>query len=122
MSERSKTEYQVLAGQATKYYEAYTFHDFLAWLVDIKHFKHEDVQEDYELIKEIFDRARQIRREEKLSNIHIISKYLENECNNAINHKLVTDKEVNDILHNYGIKVLAVDLSARDINTLLNEE
>ena len=74
------------------------------------------------MIKEIFDCARHVRKEEKLTNIHVISKYLENECNTAIKHKLVTEYEINDILHNYGIQILAADLNTRNIDTLLNEE
>jgi predicted AlkP superfamily pyrophosphatase or phosphodiesterase len=122
MSKHNKTEYKVLAGNATRYYEVDTLHDFLAWLVDIKHFKHEDIQEDYDLIKEIFDCARHVRKEEKLTNIHVISKCLENEYKNAIKHKLVTEDEINDILHNYGIQILAADSNTRNIDTLLNEE
>lgn len=96
--------YQVYAGWATLDYGISTFHDFCVWLMHKQNLKSKDIREDYNLIKQAFNNARNTRKEDCKSSIRFIAEYLDNACYSAIKHDLLTENEINDILKKYGLK------------------
>ena len=104
MSKHTKVEYQILAGWATINYNVNSLHQFCAWLISDNNFKSNEIREDYTIIKEVFYKARYVRKEEIITQLNIISEMLNKFCRKGISCGLLTSEEVESLLKKYGFR------------------
>jgi hypothetical protein len=120
MSKHSKTEYQILAGWATNDCGIYDFDHFCEYLIREHHINSEDVREDWDLIKSVFLEVRKCRTEEKLNAIKFWAKSLSDNISYTLRHELLTERDVDSILQEYGLMYYMSII--REIDIPLNDK